>query len=339
MKYNWLATAGLAVSVGVFAACGSPVNNNNSAPQTGGPAGSACDTAVHDEGCYQNGRMLCEPDPQGTTATAGKWSLVEACPTGQVCSEFQFDFSSAKVTAGCVDLSEEDPDGSVTEDGTTADGLADDALADATPDTAGTDAVTTGSDAVAATGYTWVVVDGSPYEEPNCSATTSAGADLDVVALYRGGKLVGVGKPGTAKEFKAAQPACPGKVRGTVDDVTGPLTTKMYTDATPDTGYFSLSNSRVYVQIGQCTQSTDNVKVCDGAGPVVTLKNNDEIDIYEIDSTYKVGGGTPASGIAPANCVCPAESYDVSVAMDEDSEPTWLGSYSGSKSAIKITID
>jgi len=205
-------------------------------------------------------------------------------------------------------------------------------------DTGGGADTTTGTDTVSGPSYSWLVVDGSPYTEPSCTETSSAGADLDVVALYRGGKLVGVGKPGTAKEFKAAQPACADKVRGTIADITGPLTTKMYADKTPDTGYYSLSNNRVYVQIGACTQSTDDIKVCDGAGAVIEFQTGDEIDVYEVDTTYKKGGGTSASGIAPDNCKCIAEDYYVGIAMDQDTEPTKVGDFKGSKSAIKITL-
>lgn len=212
-----------------------------------------------------------------------------------------------------------------------------------TDTTTGSDSATggdtsTGSDVATGPKYTWVAVDGSPYTEPDCGATSSPGADLDVIALYRGGKLIGVGKPGTAKEFAAAQPACAGKKRGTIADITGPLTTKMYSDATPDTGYYSLSNNRVYVQIGACTQSTEDIKVCDGAGEAIELQAGDEIDIYEVDGTYKKNGGTSASGIAPDNCVCLAEDYWVGVAVDQDTEPVELGTFKGSKSAIPVSF-
>lgn len=187
-------------------------------------------------------------------------------------------------------------------------------------------------------GYTYAVVDGSPYTEPDCNMTSSPGADLDVVALYRNGYLLGVGKPGTAKLFTAAQPACAGKGKGNVTDVTGKLNTKMYADNTPDTGYFSLSNNRVYVQIGECTQSTEDIRECDGLGPVITFEDGDELDIYEVDSIYKQGSGSFAAGIAPPNCLCIAEDYWVGVAMDMDSEPIQLGTFKGSKSAIPISV-
>lgn len=199
---------------------------------------------------------------------------------------------------------------------------------------------TTTTDTSTGPKYTYVVVDGAPYTEPDCTKTTSAGPDLDAVLVYRGGKLIGAGKPGTPKEFKNSQPACVGVVRGTVADVAGSVNGKVYPDATPDTGYYSLSNNRVYVQIGACTQSSPDPLHCDGGGEVIELMTGDEIDIYEVDGTYKPGSGTPAAGLAPANCVCTAENYLVSIAVDTDDGGHILGAsgYTGSKSQIPVTL-
>jgi hypothetical protein len=216
----------------------------------------------------------------------------------------------------------------------------------------GTDTTTTGDTAVTPTGYTVVTIDGAPEANPDCT-TSSAGADIDVIAVYDSkGALKGVGKTVVHKE--GATPKCPkwGSkdvakqtcTYGTIkpechndpNDVTGGLNTKMYADSTPDTGYFGLSGGTVEVTIGACTVSTADVKSCDGKGAAVQIMPGDEIDVYEVDSTYKKGGTTPAGGIAPDNCTCTAEGYEVFVSKKAGESLVSLGKFSGSKGLIKV---
>lgn len=200
-------------------------------------------------------------------------------------------------------------------------------------------------------GYLYVTIDGAPDTNSDCK-TNSVGADIDVIAVYRGGQLIGVGKPGTVKFLPGAKPLCAtwgvsGQCSyGTIaaichndpQDVAGGLNTKMYADATPDTGYFGLGSGTVEVQIGGCTVSTDKVSQCDGNGPVVTLQSGDEVDVYEVDATYQKGGGGEAAGIAPDKCpnVCKPEAYEVWVSKQTDKVDVSLGVFSGSKSYIKV---
>lgn len=210
----------------------------------------------------------------------------------------------------------------------------------------GTD--TTGSDTAAPTGYTVVTIDGAPEANPDCT-TSSAGADIDVIAVYDSkGALKGVGKTVVHKE--GATPKCPtwGSKNqcsyGTIkpechndpNDVAGGLNTKMYADATPDTGYFGLSGGTVEVTIGACSVSTADVKSCDGKGGTVQIMAGDEIDVYEVDGTYKKAGTGPAAGIAPESCICKAEAYEVFVSKKAGEGLVSLGKFTGSKGLIKV---
>lgn len=213
-----------------------------------------------------------------------------------------------------------------------------------TDTTTGSDSATggdtsTGSDVATGPKYTWVAIDGEPTtEDVDCGKTTSPGPDIDAVLVYRAGKLIGAGKPGTAQLFSAAQKACPdNEGRGTVADVAGPVNGMVY-KVEKDTGYFSLRKDRVYVQIGECTQSSPDPKQCDGNGPVIELQAGDEIDVYEVDTTYLAGKGTAASGNAYEGCTCTPETYWVGVAIDQDTEPVELGTFKGSKSAIPVSF-
>ena len=221
--------------------------------------------------------------------------------------------------------------GDATEDGS----------ADAT--VAGTDAATTADTgvkadtAVAATGYHFVTIDGSPYTEVDCKATNSPGPDIDVVALYRGGALIGVGKPGTVNFKAGAKNACAAENKhNDPKDVAGGLTTKMYTTATPDTGYFGLSDGTVSVKIGGCQVSTADIKSCDGTGAEQEIKAGDELDIYEVDATYKKGSSSFAAGIAADSCKCISEDYELFVSKEDGASLVSLGKFQGSKGQIKV---
>ena len=216
----------------------------------------------------------------------------------------------------------------------------------------GTDTTTTGDTAVTPTGYMFVTIDGAPDGTADCS-TTSAGADIDVIAVYnKDGSLKGVGKPGSVVHKEGAIPKCPtwGSKNqcsyGTIkpechndpSDVAGGLNTKMYSDATPDTGYFGLSGGTVQLQIGACSVSTTDIKQCNGNGALVEILAGDEIDVYEVDASYKgpVDPNKPASGIAPADCICKAEGYEVFVSKKAGESLVSLGKFTGSKGLIKV---
>lgn len=226
-----------------------------------------------------------------------------------------------------------------------ADGTAGDTASDAS-----TGGDTSGSDTAAASGYAFVTIDGAPEGNPDCT-TSSAGADIDVIAVYnKDGSLKGVGKPGTVVHKEGATPKCPtwGSKNqcsyGTIkpechndpSDVAGGLNTKMYSDATPDTGYFGLSGGTVQLQIGACSVSTTDIKQCNGNGALVEILPGDEIDVYEVDGSYKAGSGSGAAGIAPESCICKAEAYEVFVSKKAGEALVSLGKFSGSKGAIKV---
>ena len=200
------------------------------------------------------------------------------------------------------------------------------------------------------TGYLWVTLDGNPEPTPDCNSTSSPGADIDLIALYAAsGQLKGVGKPGSAVWQAAASPGCAtwgskgqcayGAAKAgcynNPNDITGKLDTKMYSDGTPDTGYFALGRGRVRAFIGACSVTTDDVKQCDGKGGLVEIMVGDELDVYEVDGSYK-SGGSSASGIAPANCICKAESYELFVSVKPNVNLMPMGTYSGSKGQIKV---
>lgn len=215
----------------------------------------------------------------------------------------------------------------------------------------GTDTTTTG-DTTVAKKYMYVTIDGAPEANPDCT-TSSAGADIDVIAVYdSAGKLKGVGKPTTVVFKAGAKELCPtwGKTNqckfGTIDaachnnpeDVAGGLNTVMYTDSKPDIGYFGLSGATVQVQIGACQVSTADIKSCDGKGAIVEIVPGDEIDVYEVDGSYKgpVDPKSPASGIAADSCICKAEAYEVFISEKAGEGLVTLGVHSGSKGGMKV---
>jgi hypothetical protein len=196
----------------------------------------------------------------------------------------------------------------------------------------------------------YVTIDGTPESNLDC-ASSSPGADVDVVALYSAqGQLRGVGKPGSVVFKLAATTVCSGwgskkqcwyniiapECHNDPSDVAGGLNTKMYSDSTPDTGFFALGRGTVQLQFGACSVSTSDVKQCDGKGAVLDILPGDEIDLYEVDGSYKAGSGSGASGIAPASCVCKAEAYEVFVSAKPGTGLQSLGQFSGSKGAIKV---
>lgn len=217
----------------------------------------------------------------------------------------------------------------------------------------GTDTTTTG-DTTVVTGYKYVTIDGKAATEKDCTATTSAGADIDAVAVYgKDGKLKGVGKPGSVVFKAGAKKLCAAENKHTdPGDVAGPLNT----DATVSNGYFGLSDGTVEFKIGACSTPTEDPKKCDGNGAEVTIVPGDEIDVYEVDITYlsasqcatELAKNTswPAdlcskqqgfqAGTITAQCKCIPETYEVFVSKEAGAGLVSLGAQTGSKAHIAI---
>lgn len=298
----------------------------------GGAVGSACTTQGQPGCTMANGLAVTE------LCTGGLWAQVTVCPAGNTCT-IQADGGGNPVAA-CV------AGAAVTTDTATtrATDAAPDSATVAPTDSGSADTKPPAADTVApvdttppSNGYKFVTIDGSPWTEPDCNATNSPGPDIDVVALYRGNILMGVGKPGTVVFKSGAKNACADHNKhNNPKDVEGGLTTKMYTTATPDTGYFGLSDGTVSVRIGACQVSTADIKSCDGTGPALEIKPGDELDIYEVDATYKKGSGSFAEGIASDACKCIAESYELFVSKEDGAGLISLGKFEGSKGQIKV---
>ena len=89
----------------------------------------------------------------------------------------------------------------------------------------------------------------------------------------------------------------------------GPLDGHVYA-SNPDTGYISLNGGSLEIQFGACVTGS-TITDCDGAGSVVEVMSGDEIDVWEVDGSYKAGSGTAADGNAYAGCACYADEYQV----------------------------
>jgi hypothetical protein len=179
----------------------------------------------------------------------------------------------------------------------------------------GTD--TTGTDATTQKAQYKAIVIFDKSEDPtfvNGKCGSSPGADIDAVALYRGGVLIGVGKPTTANYDTSKASTCDNK-KNIVSSVEGPLDGHVYANS-PDTGYLSLNGGSVELQFGKCAAGTD-VLTCDGKGDLVAVQDGDEIDVYEVDTTYKASGGGPEKGNAYDGCVCYADEYVVNLRTDK----------------------
>lgn len=142
----------------------------------------------------------------------------------------------------------------------------------------------------------------------NGKCGSSPGADIDAVGLYRGGKLIAVGKPGTAKYVSSAASTCDNK-KNIETTAAGPLDGHVF-EKTADTGYISLNGGSLEIQFGACKTGT-KISDCDGGGDIVEIMSGDEIDVWEVDTSYKTGSGTAADGNAYDGCVCYADEYQV----------------------------
>ncbi|GEM_PF-3180179 len=215
---------------------------------------------------------------------------------------------SSLLVAGC-DAGTGD-DGTGTADGTVADGGADTG--------GGADAGSTGGDAGAAdagttkTTYASIVIyDGSKAKPAVCSGT-GPGADIEAVALWRGSKLLGVGKPGTPNYAKSTAKGCADNKHGEADDIeaiTGAVGTIDLKAA--ETGYLSLAGGSVEVQFGACTGGGDDPKACDGKGDLVKAEAGDIVEVYEIGPKYKTDFKMFKG------CKCAAEGYEVDARVDK----------------------
>ena len=145
----------------------------------------------------------------------------------------------------------------------------------------------------------------------NGKCGTSPGTDLDCVGLYRGGVLIGVGKPGTAT-YAAPATASPCTVtanKSAASAAEGPLDGKVFASS-PDSGYISLNGGSLEIQFGACKTGT-TIKDCDGAGALVDVMAGDQVGVWEVDTTYKAGGAGEQAGNAYDGCVCYADEYQV----------------------------
>ncbi len=193
-------------------------------------------------------------------------------------------------------------DGTGTDDATVG--------ADTTTDAGSTDAGSTDAGSVTA-GYKSVVI-WDKYTEPDCKATTGPGPDIDMVAVWRGNDLLGVGKPGTCTYKAGTTVACPDNQHAAATDVAaacGPFGDLDFKSVS--FGYLSLGGGSVEMAIGACTKGGTDIEACDGAGDVVEIKVGDSIDVYEVDQWYlgKAGGNTKA--YITGACKCIPETYEV----------------------------
>jgi hypothetical protein len=180
-------------------------------------------------------------------------------------------------------------------------------------DAGGTDTGAADTGGGGATGWKSVVIY-DKYTEPDCKATTSPGPDIDVVAVFRGGKLMGVGKPGTCSYSAGVSPACPDNQHNAAADVAaacGPLGDIDGKDISK--GYLGLGGGSVELQIGACQSDNETVGSCDGAGAVVEILPGDEIDVYEVDGWYKENGpnGKQTPYYITGACKCISETFEV----------------------------
>ncbi len=202
----------------------------------------------------------------------------------------------------------------VGEDGDTLEGDT------ASADTTGADTASVDDDAVAADTTAEDVVQKPVYNtlliidaDKECSGT-GPGADLDFVAVYRAGALIGVGKPGTANYAPGTGTGCAANehnAAGDVQSLCGPFGDLDLKDLT--SGYLSLGGGDVEVQLGACKNASTCVgwdatacpDPCDGLGDVVELQDGDEIDVWEIDQKYKTD--------LNLTCKCDSEAFEAMI--------------------------
>ncbi len=238
-------------------------------------------------------------------------ALDGSCPVGFTCSAAKICLLATDVTSyGDVYASDAAlPDVAATDSQFGTDKLDTVGKADSGPD--GTDAATQDTKPVASSYESLVIWDQSAdpsFVNGKCGA--SPGADIDCVGLYRGGKLIGVGKIGTANYAASPASTCENN-KNSVASVEGPLNGHVYASS-PDVGYVSLNGGSIEIQFGAC-KTGSTITDCDGAGALVPLLPGDEVDVWEVDTTYKSGSGGPADGNAYDGCICYPDEYEVTV--------------------------
>ncbi len=212
--------------------------------------------------------------------------------------------SAMMLTSACSATVGEDGD-ATTEDGTGGGG-------DATTggdSTTGGDAGTTDAGGTSTAFKAVIIYD--KYTEPDCKATTSPGPDIDMVAVWRGDKLIGVGKPGSCNYNAGTNVACPDNKHADADDVAaacGPFGDLDFKDIS--TGYLGLGGGSLELEIGACTTETTDIEKCDGKGDAVAIEAGDEIDVYEVDKWY-TGENADKKKYITGACKCIAETYEV----------------------------
>ncbi len=188
--------------------------------------------------------------------------------------------------------------------------------------------------------YTWVVIHDMAK---SCVSGTGPGADIDMVAVYRSAKLIGVGKV-SSPDYAAGATPCKGNKHAEKDDIAacaGPLGDIEPKDIS--TGYLSLGGGAVALQIGECQDQAIDVHDCDGKGAVVALQAGDEIDVYEVDGWYTKteNPGTKAKYIT-GKCKCDSEPYQVTVANDNlgTADAAKVGEHTGTAiQKLKVPAD
>lgn len=217
------------------------------------------------------------------------------------------------------------------EDGTTDDAGTADVGSDAGTTDAGTSDAGTADAVAPAASYTWVVI----FDDTTTCTGTGPGADIDTVAVYRDGKLLGVGKPTTPDYAAGSGTDCEKNGHAKPADVeacTGPLGD---IDAeNVSTGYLSLGGGSVELQIGGCANGKETINECDGKGDVVAIQDGDEIDVYEVDVWYQDDAHkNPATGkkYITGSCKCDPEPYTVYIRKTKGVDATGLevGSHTG----------
>lgn len=234
--------------------------------------------------------------------------------------------------------------------GTEADGTSGDDATAGGDATTGGDATSGGdagggSDAAAGPTYASIVIyDGSKAKPATCSGT-GPGADIDFVAVWRGGKLLGVGKKGTATYKAGTATGCDKNEHNdakAVEGITGGFgdicrkdgkDVSDCKDSDLSEGYLSLGGGSVELQFGKC-QKADATKPdaaeCDGSGDLIKLEPGDELDVHEIGANYKTKYGM--------KCVCADEGYEVDVrtGVGVDTGSKFLDGAPGGSKTFKI---
>lgn len=181
--------------------------------------------------------------------------------------------------------------------------------------TTGTDDTSTGDTVTTKTYKAILIADKSADPTfANGKCGSSPGSDIDAVGLYRGGKLIAVGKVGSAN-FDTSKATTCADTKNDPKSAEGPLDGHVYASK-PDTGYISLNGGSIELQFGACKTGT-KITDCDGAGDLVAVQSGDEIDVWEVDTSYKAGGTGPAAGNAYDGCVCYADEYEVDIRTDK----------------------